>query len=191
MKTKTTRDFLNDVAAEDSSFSPEDNLLRLVEADRTVGALSSVLNFIITDAFSLTAEESIWISRLLNNALEPLKEIIPSATLGAVRQEMTNSAYSIRMFERSMQPEFAVGATNSTQSFAKDVKYASASEWTEGICQIVLASYPNVRPAISSRIIGSVHGIFTELGVGEDPKQSRSSAYLPNSIRFILRADED
>jgi hypothetical protein len=188
MKTKTTREFLDDFG-KSNSFSPEDNLLRLVEAERTVGALSSVLNFIITDAFNLSPEESIWISRLLNNALEPLKEIIPSATLGAVRQEMNNSAYSIRMFERSMQPGFAV--TESNTSIAKDVKYASASEWTEGICQIVLTSYPNVRPAISSRIIGSIHGIFRELGVGEDPETSRPSRYLPNSIRFILRAEED
>lgn len=174
-------------AAKSATSNPENELLQMFEAERTVSALSSVVNYIITDAFNLTSEESIWIGMLLNNALEPLKTIIPTATLGAVKQELHNGNYSIRLFERTSTPPNAVTATNVI--YDADVKYATVSEWTEGICEIILTGYPHLRPILKSRIIGSIYGIFRELGVGDNP-DSRPSLYLPNNIRYLLRSNE-
>lgn len=165
----------------------EDRFLQMFEADRTVAALSSVINYIITDAFDLTPEDSIWIGRLLNSALEPLKTIVPTATLGAVKQEMTHGTYSIRMFAKANTPTGGQNITTQANTINKNIEYASASDWTEGICEIILAGYPHLRPTIHSRIIGSIYGIFTELNVGENPETSRASTYLPDNIRYLLR----
>jgi len=182
---KSTKEVLEEAlkASTDGSydFDEDDRLLKLVSADKTVSALGNVLNYIITDAFNLTSEESIFVSMLLKQALDPLRSVIPTAIMGAVSQEISNGAYSLRMFERSVQEPIT-----SDLSYLENVKYASASAWTEGICQIIFASYPALRPTIASRIIGSIHGIFTEIGVQEDPRKSRLSAYLPNSIRYLL-----
>lgn len=166
---------------------PEDILLRVTEAERTVSALSNVLNFIVTDAFCLTAEESIWVSRLLHNALEPLKKIIPSATLGAVKQEMLTGSYSLRMFQKNSTPEFTLD--DISDPYGKNVQQATATDWTEGICQIIFDSYPDLRPAIKSRIIGSVHGVFEELGVTDNLKKTRKARYLPTTIRYVINAE--
>lgn len=167
-------------------YSPEDILLRLSDAEKTVSALANVINYIITDAFELTPEESIWVSRLLHTALDPLKKIIPTATLGAVKQEMNTGEYSLQMFRRNSTPSFTTGTL--TDHYGKNAPQASATDWTEGICQIILDSYPELRPTIKSRVIGSVHGVFAELGV-TDEENSRPSRYLPTSIRYLLNAN--
>jgi hypothetical protein len=181
---KNTKDYLDEAinkTLQTGNISTEDRLLKLVEAERTVSSLGNVVNFIISDAFNLTSEETIWVSMMLTSALEPLKKVIPSATMGAVTQEMLNGIYSLRMFERDGQPNLGKEIV-----YNDSIKFASATDWTEGIYQIVYASYPNLRPAISSRIIGSIYGVFTELGVKENPKESRVSSYLPNNIRYLL-----
>lgn len=180
-----TKNFLDSVKPLEAQ--PEEKLLKLVEAERTVSALSSVVNYIITDAFNLTSEESFWIGMLLNNSLEPLKTIIPRSTLGAVRQELQAGTYSQRLFERANLPANATSTL--TPTYDENVEYASVSEWTEGIGEIILSGYPHLRPMLKSRIIGSVFGIFRELGVGET-KNSRPSLYLPTNIRFLLRKNE-
>lgn len=180
MNTKTFLDSVKPLKAQ-----PEEKLLKLVEAERTVSALSSVVNYIITDAFNLTSDESFWVGMMLNTSLEPLKTIIPSATLGAVRQELSIGTYSQRLFERASIPANATQPT----TYDKNVEYASVSDWTEGICEIILSGYPHLRPILKTRIIGSVYGIFRELGVGETSK-SRPSIYLPTNIRFLLRKNE-
>ena len=135
-------------------YSPEDTLLQLFKAEKTVSALANVLNYIITDAFDLSPEESIWVSRLLGPSLEPLKKIIPTAILGAVTVEMTTGAYSTRMFQRSTVPTFGSNVTTSKDKYEPNVLQATSTDWVEGICQIIFDSYPSLRPALRSRIIG-------------------------------------
>lgn len=182
-----TRDFLLEIEPDEiiDSNTIESRFLKSAEAERTVSALNSVINYIITDAFNLTAEESVWIGVLISEALEPLKTIIPSATFGAVRQELNTGEYTRRLFERTNTPEiFSI----STIQYDESVKYATASDWAEGICEIILVSYPRLRPMLESRIIGSIYGIFRELGVSDDLSKSRPSLYLPTNIRFLLRS---
>ena len=124
---------------------------------------------------------------MLHASLEPLKKIIPSATLGAVRQEMITGSYSLRMFQKNSTPEFTTD--DISDPYGKNVQQATATDWTEGICQIIFDSYPDLRPAIKSRIIGSIHGIFEELGVTDNLKKSRRARYLPTSIRYVINAE--
>ena len=144
----------------------------------TVNALSSVLNYIITDAFNLSAEESVGISYNLGIIFTPLHEIFPSVTLGAVKQEMMTGEYSARLFRRTQ--------TGSSLPSEANVKYASVEDWVESLSEVVLTSYPDLRPMISSSIVGALHGLLTELGVSSNPRKSRASLYLPNSVRYLL-----
>ena len=153
-------------------------------AVRTANALSSVINYIITDAFNLEAEESLWVGYHLGEILTPLKNVIPTALMAAVDRELACNEYSNRMMRRLSAPAFA--QTYDESSFNTGVKYAPVSDWVEGISEIVLGSYPNLRPMIRSSIVGSIHGLFMELGVSDNPRKSRASAYLPNSVRYLL-----
>ena len=148
----------------------------------TVNALSSVINYIITDAFDLSAEESTLVSHNLSIVFAPLNRIIPTATMGAVRQELTSREYSKRLMKRYTSAN-STGKLNSAQT---GVKYATVESWVESLSEMVLASYPNLRPMISSSIIGGLHGLLTELGVTSNERKSRASLYLPNSVRHLL-----
>lgn len=155
-------------------------------------ALSSVINFIITDAFNLTPEESLWVAYYLGEILSPLKNIEPALLLAAVDNELKTGEYSKRMMKKiSDTNNIPYQAVTVSQNFNSGVKYAPVSDWVEGISEIILSSYPNLRPMIRSSIVGSIHGLFLELGVHDNPRQSRASLYLPNSVRFILEAGRD
>jgi len=152
-------------------------------AIETVKALSSVINYIITDAFNLEQEESLWVGYHLSEILSPLKSITPTALLAAVDKELTSKEYTQRMVRRSSK---IVLIPDEESGFSSGVKYAPVSDWVEGISEIILSSYPDLRPMISSSIIGSIHGLFTELGISDNPRTSRASLYLPNSVRYLL-----
>jgi hypothetical protein len=156
-------------------------------AVKHVRALSSVINYIITDAFGLDAEESMWLGYNLNQVLEPLTELLPTSILVAVDQEMRCEEYSNRLMTLLANPNRI--ASNSI-SKTPGVKYATLNAWVEGICEIILGSYPSIRPMYKARIVGSVHGLFQELGLTNNLKTSRASLYLPTSVRFILSSEE-
>lgn len=177
---ENTRRLLSDALALSNSVE-KDDIETLAYNQKAVSALSSVINYIITDAFNLSPENSFWVAYHLGQIFEPLKNIKPEATLGAVQREMECGEYSNRMIQRELSP-----ATTTNTTFSTDVRYASVSDWVEGLSEIVLSSYPDLRPMISSSIVGSIHGLLTELGVGDDPRKSRASQYLPNSVRYLL-----
>lgn len=178
---KNTKELLDSALATPALEAKVDEALMLETASQTVNALSSVINYIITDAFNLNPEESLWVGYHLGEILSPLKNIIPTAILGAVQREIETGEYSNRMFDRTSRPSYGTDTT-----FTAGVRYAPVSDWVEGISEIVLGSYPNLRPMIRSSIVGSIHGLFTELGVGDDPRTSRASSYLPNGVRYLI-----
>ena len=156
---------------------------------RTANALSSVINYIITDAFDLHPEESLWVSYYLGQILEPLKTIQADVLLAAVDRELNCGEYSDRMIKRVSATPYT--HTYEDSAFVLGVRYAPVADWVEGISDIILSSYPNLRPMIRSSIVGSIHGLFLELGVSDNPRKSRPSLYLPNSVRFILEANKE
>lgn len=183
---KTTRELLDELMASSANKTPVDEEKQYEISNRTVSALSSVVNYIITDAFDLTSEESLWVGHHLAQILAPLKDIAPRAILGAVQKEIESGEYSLRMFERSVRTPLPAASAE----FNEAVKYAPVTDWVEGISEIILGSYPDVRPMIRSSIVGSIHGLFTELGVGDNKKNSRPSAYLPTSVRYLLASTD-
>lgn len=157
------------------------------QATKHVRSLATVINYIITDAFGLDAEESMWFGYNVNQVLEPLTDVLPSSILVAVDQEMNKEEYSTRLMRLLSDPERIQSTAVST---APNVQYATLNDWVEGICEVVLGSFPTVRPMYKSRIVGSVHGLFIELGLTNNLKTSRASLYLPNSVRFLLNSNE-
>lgn len=179
----TTIDLLSLVRAAVDSPEELEADYAAVSQPSAVNALSSVLNYIITDAFDLDPEESLWVGYQLGQILLPLERLLPSAVLGSVRQEMTTQEYSNRMLTR------ASVWSGPKVKYVRDpsIRAAPVSDWVESLSQIVLSSYPNLRPMLQSTIIGSIHGLLTELGVTSDPKTSRPSLYLPNAVRYLLK----
>lgn len=145
-----------------------------------VSALSSVLNYILTDAFALKPEESMFISLHLGTILSPLEPLLPTAVPMSVEQELTTGEYSNRMFDvKSGQYDKVIpGVSNGL-----------LDDWVEVMSEIVLSCYPDVRPMISARIIGGFYGLLTELGVTRREETSRRSIYLPNAVRYKLKSN--
>lgn len=142
-------------------------------------ALSAVINFILTDAFNLTEEENMWVSYHLNSILEPVSVLRPRVLLAAVKREVDEQEYSDKLFNRNWRE---AGFLN----VEAEVRYAPLDDWVEALSEIVLVSYPDLRPLLKSSIIGSIHGVMTELGVSEDINESRGSVYLPTAIRHLV-----
>jgi hypothetical protein len=185
---ENTRRLLDDsLALSKADNKSVDKINNEEEQQKTVNALSSVINFIITDAFNLKPEESMWVAYHLGQILEPLKHIKSDALLGAVQRELDCGEYSKRMFKRDSD----IANNTADIAFSTGVRYAPVSDWVEGISEIVLGSYTDLRPMIQSSIVGSIHGLFLELGVGDNPRKSRASSYLPNAVRFLLGTVED
>jgi hypothetical protein len=145
---------------------------------RVVSAISTVLTYMLSDAFDMTSEESIWVGWTLKELLQPLENEHSNALQVAVARELETFEYSQALFERDK-----IRGTVHTQH--DNVKYAKLDEWVEAVTEIIFASYQNVRPMTKSRIIGSIAGLLTELGITND-ENSRASLYLPNSLRHIM-----
>lgn len=161
--------------AEGSSFrQPE-----IANPETISNALSAVINFILTDAFNLTEEENMWVSYHLNSILEPVSILRPRVLLAAVKREVDDKEYSQQLFQR----DWRAAGFLPTES---DVRYAPLEDWVEALSEIVLISYPDLRPLLKSSIIGSIHGVMTELGVSENISDSRGSLYLPTAIRHLV-----
>lgn len=157
-------------------------------APRATNALSSVINYIVTDAFNLDPEESLWVGYRLEEVLSPLRHISPKVILAAVDKELSCGEYSNRMIQRVSRSSTMHAYADT--SFSAGVRYAPVSDWVEGISDIVLNSYPNLKPMLRSSIVGSINGLFMELGVSDDPRKSRSSLYLPTSVRYLVSINE-
>jgi len=143
-----------------------------------VSALSSVLNYILTDAFTLTPEESMFTNYHLGVILAPLEPLLPTAVPLAVEQELSTGEYSDRMF--AVKSGRASGTVHG-------VAYGTLDQWVEVMSEIVFSCYPDVRPMISARIIGGFYGILAELGVSDEESASRASLYLPTAVRYKLK----
>jgi hypothetical protein len=176
-------DLLSQVLAEDDYASPTSAAVG--NAPTVVNAMSSVLNFLITDAFDLGEEESLWVGYQLGTVLAPLERLLPDAIMGAVQKEMETQEYSKRMVERGNRFKFGTSASTPVER-DPDVKSATISQWVEALSQTILTGYPNLRPMLRASIVGSLYGLLEELGVAEDPRKSRPTRYLPTAVRYLL-----
>ena len=145
-------------------------------------AVSSVMNYILTDAFDLTQEESFWVGYELRNVLAPVSALRPRVYLAAVSQELETGEYSDKLFSRNWD----TAGRNSNSDAPTDSRQAPISDWAEMLSEIVLISYPDLRGMITASIIGSIYGILSELGLSDDLKVSRKSQYLPTAIRHLV-----
>lgn len=147
----------------------------------TARAIAVVINYIVSDAFNLNEEENLWLSYNLNKVLKPLEFLEPHVIMGAVRRELETGEYSNRMFQYTPRPISQY--PNMTQ-----VRMATLEDWTTVISSAVLASYPDVRPMVQASIVGSIYGLFSELGLTNEISTTRQSFYLPNAVRYALNA---
>lgn len=144
-------------------------------------AISSVVNYIITDAFNLSDEEHIWLGYQLGKILKPLEFIQPTIILGAVKRELSTGDYSERLFSYSQSQKIQ-------QTVNPSIRKASLEDWTTVISSAILSSYPEARPMVQAAVVGSIYGMLQELGLSNDMEQSRQSMYLPNAVRYALNA---
>lgn len=165
--------------------STEDLTVSIVEEKtdpKTVArAISSVVNYIISDAFNLSDEEHIWLGYQLGKIIKPLEFITPTIVLGAVKRELSTGDYSERLF--NYKPTEKVH-----YSVSPIVRNASLEDWTTVISSAILSSYPDARHMVQASVIGSIYGMLAELGLSNDPEKSRQSMYLPNAVRYALNA---
>jgi hypothetical protein len=154
---------------------PERNSLQDIS-----NAVASVMNFMITDAFALNQEESMWVGYELSEILKPISALRPRMYLSAVKQELETKEFSEKMFSRDW-------ATNQPITHEIDPEtQASISDWAEMLSEIVLVSYPDLRAFIAASVVGSIYGILTELGLTDNVKTSRNSLYLPTAVRHLV-----
>jgi hypothetical protein len=144
-------------------------------------AVSSVMNYILTDAFDLTQEESFWVGYELRSVLAPVSALRPRVYLAAVSQELETGEYSEKLFSRNWDE-----AGKTPQNSTSDSRQAPISDWAEMLSEIVLISYPDLRSFIAASVIGSIYGILSELGLSDDMKTTRKSQYLPTAIRHLV-----
>lgn len=147
-------------------------------------AVSSVINYILTDAFDLTQEESFWVGYELRSVLAPVSALRPRVYLAAVKQELETGEYSQKLFARDWD---SAGTTSQSTGAARQ---APISDWAEMLSEIVLISYPDLRGMITASIIGSIYGILSELGLSDNSRTSRKSSYLPTAIRHLVGLQE-
>lgn len=160
---------------------------KVSSAEQTVNALSSVLNYIATDAFNLNPEESMWVGHHLAQMLAPLREMEPKFVLAAVNREMKTGHYSEHMLDLLRNGE--VSGHPYQQVEDDEIRYATLHEWTESLASVVLECYPEIRPMIRASIVGSLYGMLEELGLSNNVKQSRASLYLPIAVRHIANSN--
>lgn len=148
-------------------------------------SVASVMNYIITDAFDLSQEESFWVGYELGNVLSPVSALRPRVYLSAVKQELDNGQYSHKLFERNWDEAGKTSKKEAANPY-ESARQAPIGDWAEMLSEIVLVSYPDLRSFIAASVIGSIYGILTELGLTDNERTSRRSMYLPTSIRHLV-----
>lgn len=157
------------------------NVEEKTEPKTVARAITSVVNFIISDAFNLSDEEHIWLGYQLGKIIKPLEFIKPTIVLGAVKRELSTGDYSERLFNYKQTEKVHY-------SVSPIVRNASLEDWTTVISSAILSSYPDARHMVQASVIGSIYGMLAELGLSNDPEKSRQSMYLPNAVRYALNA---
>jgi len=152
-----------------------------VTLEDITNAVSSVMNYIVTDAFDLTQEESFWLGYELSTLLSPVSALRPRMYLAAVKQELNDREYSEKLFARNWD---TAGQDRITAG-----KQAPIGDWVEMLSEIVLTSYPDLRSFIQASVIGSIYGVLTELGLTEEVNTTRKSLYLPTAVRHLVGLD--
>lgn len=156
--------------------------VRIASPDDSINAITAVINYILTDSFNLSQEESIWVGYEIKKLLEPLKALIPQAYMTAVRYEIDNKEYSDKLFNR----QWYSTNNNGERDLNKPAKQALLNDWVEVISEIILISYPSLNGEETAYIVGSIHNILNELGLTNNSKTTRHSDYLPTAIRYQL-----
>lgn len=148
----------------------------------TAKAFSSVLTYIIADAFDLSGDEILKVGYYVNDLIKPLEQVKASAVPPVVLEEIKYSRYSEKLFQRT---DNNVSSTE-TQKPLTNVRIASLTTWVEGFSDVIFNSYTNLTPMYKSRIVGSLQGMFADLGLHNDLSKTRPSIYLPNAIRTLI-----
>lgn len=148
----------------------------------TAKAFSSVLTYIIADAFDLSGDEILKVGYYINDIMSPLETVRASAVPPVVLEEVKYARYSERLFARTDSNVSTTGAKRALTG----VRIASLTTWVEGYSDVIFNSYTNLTPMYKSRIVGSLNGLFAELGLDNDLSKTRPSIYLPNAIRTLI-----
>lgn len=148
----------------------------------TAKAFSSVLTYIIADAFDLSGDEILKVGYYINEIMSPLEKIKASAVPPVVLEEIKYSRYSEKLFVRTDSSD----SLTETQKPITGVRIASLTTWVEGFSDVIFNSYTNLTPMYKSRIVGSLQGLFAELGLNNNLSKTRPSIYLPNAIRTLI-----
>lgn len=151
------------------------------ENEKSAKAFRTVLAYMISDAFALSTNESLWMRRHLSETLSPLDTMTPTRLPIAVRKELFEKSYSKaqNMSDLSSLPSMALMYDGKTTS-------ASLADWT-GVLVETLNNCYSFRPMIESVVYGQVNAILREIGIG-DPVNPRGSRYLPNAVKSRLYA---
>jgi hypothetical protein len=147
--------------------------------EKAAKAFRTVLGFMISDAFALSTEESLWVRSHLNETLSPLGNMTPTCLPIAVRIELREKSYSKAQNSSDLRvlPSMALMYDRKTTS-------ASLADWT-GVLVDTLNNCYSFRPMIESVVYGQINSILREIGIG-DPINPRGSRYLPNAVKSRL-----
>lgn len=149
---------------------------------KTAKAFSSVLTYIIADAFDLAGDEILKVAYYVNEMMSPLESVRASAVPPVVLEEIKYSRYSEKLFQRTDRND----STTTSKRGLTGVRIASLTTWVEGYSDVIFNSYTNLTPMYKSRIVGSLNKLFSELGLDNDLAKTRPSIYLPNAIRTLM-----
>lgn len=142
-------------------------------------AFRTVVLQIISEAFDLYDEESLWLGYHMDTVFAPLMDTFPHTVPLAVRQEMLDGTYS-RLLELRSKAKRLQGQT----TYDANVLHASAEEWADALLSPVFSCY-SLRPLTESGMRGNMLGLLKELGVGSKTNP-RGATYLPNDLRLKL-----
>lgn len=148
----------------------------------TAKAFSSVLTYIIADAFDLSGDEILKVGYYISDMMSPLEHVKASAVPPVVLEEIKYSRYSQKLFTKT---DSNVSTTDLKKPLI-GVRVASLTTWVEGFSDVIFNSYTELTPMYKSRIVGSLQELFSSLGLDNDLSKTRPSIYLPNAIRTLM-----
>ena len=143
-----------------------------------LGALRTVMLYVLSDAFALLPEEIMWAGFHLDEILSPLAGQEPGSVALAVRHESRTGEYSARLSRAESLPVTTAPAQVGPSA------HVSAADWAAVLMHMVSTGYV-LRPLVESSMLGQIIGLLRELGVG-DGTAPRPAKYLPNDLREYL-----
>lgn len=145
-------------------------------------AMRNVLLHLISEAFDLREEETIYAGVALDNALAPLLDIQSHTVPFAVRQEMLDGSYS-----RVLELRAKARVRRANPLFDASLSQPTLSEWVETLISPIETSY-DLRPVVIAGLRGAFSTLLSDLGVG-DPRNPRAAAYVPADMRTRMFTD--